>query len=404
MPHMSSTADGADRRPATEPVHIAALKLTGFRNYAALALTLDARPVVLTGPNGAGKTNILEAVSMLSPGRGLRRARMADIACHGGDGSWAVAATIASPNGEVDIGTGIAASGDNGARQRTVRINRSPASTSRELLDHIRIVWLTPAMDGLFTGASADRRRFLDRLVLAIDTRHADRVNAYERAMRERNRLFADGRMDNHWFEALEAQMAEHGVAIAAARRECVGMLAGAIAAGGFDGPFPAAGLAVEGTVEAALESAAATDAEDAFKNSLADNRYADRAAKRSLVGPHLSDLAVTHAPKRMPAANCSTGEQKALLVGIVLAHAHLIARRTGETPVVLLDEIAAHLDSERRADLFRILLEIGCQAWLTGTDPGPFEALGEAAQWLAVSAGSVEVSRPPGKEAGELR
>lgn len=385
--HNVDRPGGGGSAPAR--IFLSALKLTDFRNYAELALTFDARPVVLTGPNGAGKTNILEAVSLLSPGRGLRRARLGDIARHDGDGRWAVAAKVSRPGGETDIGTGLAGE-DGPARQRSVRINHAPAPSSQALLEYLRVVWLTPAMDGLFTGAASDRRRFLDRLVLAIDTRHADRVNAYDRAMRERNRLFAEGRNDASWLDALEAQMAEHGVAIAAARRECVALLGDAIAAAGLDGPFPAALLAVAGAVEDDLAAASATEAEDRFRRALEGGRFADRAAKRALAGPHLSDLAVTHAPKRMPAADCSTGEQKALLVGIVLAHARLIARLTGETPILLLDEIGAHLDEARRADLFRILLALGSQAWLTGTDPEPFRALGEDGQFMAVADGTV--------------
>ncbi len=381
---------------APAKIHLSSLKLADFRNYAELAVTLDARPVVLTGPNGAGKTNILEAVSLLSPGRGLRRARLADIARHDGDGRWAVAAKITGPHGDTDIGTGLASADESAARQRSVRINQAPAPSSQALLEYLRVVWLTPAMDGLFTGAASDRRRFLDRLVLAIDARHADRVSAYERAMRERNRLFAEGRNDAGWLGALEAQLAEHGVAIAAARKECVALLAAAISAAGLDGPFPAAILGITGTVEDTLDGASATEAEDRFRQTLADGRFADRAAKRTLAGPHLSDLTVMHAPKRMPAADCSTGEQKALLVGIVLAHARLIARLSGETPIVLLDEIAAHLDEARRADLFRILLDLGSQAWLTGTDPEPFKALGDKAQFMAVADGKLRPASPP--------
>jgi DNA replication and repair protein RecF len=377
---------------AGKPAHVylTSLKLTNFRNYAQLALKLDRRPVVLTGPNGAGKTNILEAVSFLSPGRGLRRAKLADIARRGGDGSWAIAATIAGRAGATDIGTGLIPAAEGQVPQRIVRIDHAPAANSQALLEHLRVVWLVPAMDGLFTGAASDRRRFLDRLVLAIDARHGDRVSAYERTMRERNRLLAEGRNEPHWFDALEAQMAEYAVAIAAARNECVALLAGTIGEGGVNGPFPAAELGIAGTTETALQSATATEVEDRLVRSLAAARPADRAAKRTLTGPHLSDLGVTHAAKRMPAADCSTGEQKALLIGIVLAHARLIARLTGETPVVLLDEIGAHLDASRRSDLFRILLDLECQAWLTGTEHGPFSELAERAQHLAVRDGEI--------------
>lgn len=371
-------------------IHVGSLKLSDFRNYADLKLTLDARPLVLTGPNGAGKTNILEAISLLSPGRGLRRARLIDLARHQGKGGWAIAARLVGLAGDVEIGTGIETS-EAPTRKRIVRVDRATVRSSQALLDHARVVWLTPAMDGLFTGASSDRRRFLDRLVLSVDTRHGERVNAYERVMRERNRLFAEGGGGPGWFDAIEAQMAEHGVAIAAARRDCVDLLTGAIENGSFDGPFPAAGLGVAGHIEDLVNAASATEAEDQFRAGLAKGRSADRLAKRALSGPHLSDFVVTHIPKKMPAADCSTGEQKALLVGIVLAHAQLITRLTGETPLVLLDEIGAHLDEERRSDLFRILLGIGCQAWLTGTDRGPFEAIGDSAQWLEVANGGAE-------------
>jgi len=216
--------------------------------------------------------------------------------------------------------------------------------------------------------------------------------------MRERNRLFADGGGDRSWFDAIEAQMAEHAVAIAAARRDCVDLLAGAIGGASFDGPFPAASLSATGDVEGLVDALGATMAEDRFRENLAKNRSADRLAKRALSGTHLSDFSVTHIPKEMPAADCSTGEQKALLIGIVLAHAHLITGLTGETPLVLLDEIGAHLDAERRSDLFRILLELGCQAWLTGTDPDPFDAIGDQAQWLKVTNGTAEPVEPTGQ------
>ena len=376
-------------------VHVSTLKLSDFRNYIDLKLTLDARPLVLTGPNGAGKTNILEAISLLSPGRGLRRARLTELARQHGKGGWAIAARVVGAMSEVEIGTGIDAF-DVPPRKRIVRVDRAPAASSQALLEYVRVVWLTPALDGLFSGGSSDRRRFLDRLVLSIDTRHGQRVNAYERAMRERNRLFVEGRGDQSWFDAIEAQMSEHGVAIAAARRDCVDLLAGAIGSGSFDGPFPAAGLGVSGDLEDLVDALSATEAEDRFRDGLAQGRSADRLAKRALAGPHLSDFVVTHIPKGTPAADCSTGEQKALLVGIVLAHAQLIARLTGETPLVLLDEIGAHLDAARRSDLFRILLEIGCQAWLTGTDTGPFEAFGDHAQWLQVVNGAAEPAAPP--------
>ena len=383
---------GRSGRAAPARIHISALKLSSFRNYAELSLKLDARPVVLTGPNGAGKTNVLEAISFLSPGRGLRRARLTEIARRGGDGSWAIAATVSGGIDDTDIGTGLIAAEERQLPKRIVRINHAPAPHSRELLAHLRVVWLVPAMDGLFTGASSDRRRFLDRLVLAIDAKHGERVTAYERAMRERNRLLADGRNEPHWFDPLEAQMAEYSVSIAAARNECVALLMQTIRDGGFEGSFPAAELDIAGATEAALRTASATEIEDRLIRALADARPADRAAKRALFGPHLSDLTVIHAAKRTPAAECSTGEQKALLIGVIVAHARLIARLTGDAPIVLLDEIGAHLDAARRSDLFRILLDLGCQAWLSGTDPDPFLELGEEALHLRVREGEIEL------------
>ncbi len=389
MPDNSVPSPGEASTAGPARIHLSGLKLANFRNYASLSLRLDRRPVVLTGPNGAGKTNILEAISFLSPGRGLRRARLADVARRDGDGSWAIAATIGGAS-DTEIGTGLALTDAGPSPKRAVRINHVPAPGSQALLEHLRVVWLVPAMDGLFTGAASDRRRFLDRLVLAIDARHGERVNAYERAMRERNRLLAEGRNEPVWLDALERQMAEYAVAVAAARNECLTLLNGAIAASGFDGPFPAAGLGIAGTAETALETGSATEVEDRLVRAYKSARPADRAARRTLSGPHLSDLIVTHTEKGTPAADCSTGEQKALLVGIVLAHARLIARLTGETPILLLDEIAAHLDAERRADLFRILLDLGCQAWLTGTDPEPFSGLADRVLRLTVMSGTV--------------
>ena len=372
-----------------DPAWLSRLKLTDFRNYAELAITPDRRPVVLTGPNGAGKTNLLEAISFLSPGRGLRRARLADIARRDGGRGWAVAATLAGPSAETELGTGLMAENAD-TPHRTVRINRTAATSSQALMEHLRVVWLTPAMDTLFTGATSERRRFLDRLVLAVDRQHGERVSGYEKVMRERNRLLEQGG-DDSWLSAVEAQMAEHGIAVAAARRECLSLLTepGGITRG--EGSFPAAQLAINGTTETWLGSLSATEAEDRLILALADSRPADRAARRTLLGPHLSDLVVKHVPKQVSAGECSTGEQKALLTGIILAHARLISRLTGATPLLLLDEVGAHLDPSRRADLFAIIADLGCQAWLTGTEPAPFSAFGDAAQHLSVRDGLVQ-------------
>ena len=370
-----------------------ALKLASFRNYATLSLALDGRPVVLTGANGAGKTNLLEAVSFLSPGRGLRQVRLDEVGRQPGDGTWAVAATVDNATGSVELGTGIAMTAEGPEGRRSVRVNHAPARSPDALLDHLRVVWLTPAMDGLFTGPASDRRRFLDRAVLAIDRGHGTRVNAFEKAMRGRNRLLAEPAPDARWLDAIEHEMAELGVAIAAARREWAGLAVALIAEGDVAAPFPAAEIALEGTLEHLLDGHPASAAEGLYAADLAGDRPRDAAAGRTLAGPHLSDLRVRHAPKQAAAEICSTGEQKALLIGLVLAQARLAARLSGETPLVLLDEIAAHLDAARREALFAVLDDLGCQAFMTGTDVAVFAPLGEKLQHLAVADGRVTPS-----------
>lgn len=369
--------------------HIRRLTLTNFRNYAALSLELKPGPVVLSGDNGAGKTNLLEAVSLLAPGRGLRRAPYAEVAREGGDGGFALHAKLDGPEGEVDIGTGIMA-GEAGEGGRRVRINGAPARNADELLQWLRVMWLTPSMDTLFTGPAGDRRRFLDRLVLAIDAAHGQRALAYEKAMRGRNRLLAENSRDGAWFEAIETQLAETGVAIAAARAELVRLLAAKIEQLPGDGPFPQADIALSGELEAQVGTMPAVDVEEGFRRALAAGRERDRAAGRTLDGPHRSDLIVRHRPKSMPAELCSTGEQKALLVGIVLSHARLTGEISGMTPILLLDEIAAHLDAGRRAALFSILEDMNCQAFMTGTDAALFSSLEGRAQFLTVDHGMV--------------
>ena len=369
--------------------HIRRLTLTNFRNYAGLSLELKPGPVVLSGDNGAGKTNLLEAVSLLAPGRGLRRAPYADVAREGGDGGFALHAKLDGPEGEVDIGTGIIAA-EAGEGGRRVRINGAPARNADELLQWLRVMWLTPSMDTLFTGPAGDRRRFLDRLVLAIDAAHGQRALAYEKAMRGRNRLLAENSRDGAWFEAIETQLAETGVAIAAARAELVRLLAAKIEQLPGDGPFPQADIALSGELEAQVGTMPAVDVEEGFRRALATGRERDRAAGRTLDGPHRSDLIVRHRPKSMPAELCSTGEQKALLVGIVLSHARLTGEISGMTPILLLDEIAAHLDAGRRAALFSILEDMNCQAFMTGTDAALFSSLEGRAQFLTVDHGTV--------------
>ncbi|MBZ9966187.1 DNA replication/repair protein RecF [Mesorhizobium sp. BR1-1-2] len=370
--------------------HISKLTLTNFRNYAALSLELEPGAVVFSGDNGAGKTNLLEAISLLTPGRGLRRAPYADVAREGGDGGFALHARLDGPDGQVEIGTGISGADSLGEGGRRVRINGATARSTEDMLEWLRVVWLTPAMDTLFTGPAADRRRFLDRLVLAIDPGHGQRALDYEKAMRGRNRLLTEGSRDLSWFEAIETQMAETGVAIAAARAEMVRLLAAMIDRLPDSGPFPQADIGLSGDLEAEIATTPAVDVEERFRRTLAGGRDRDRAAGRTLDGPHRSDLVVRHRPKAMPAELCSTGEQKALLVGIVLSHARLTGEMSGLTPILLLDEIAAHLDSGRRAALFSILEELNCQTFMTGTDAALFSSLAGRAQFLTVDHGTV--------------
>lgn len=381
----------ASQSLAPAAVHLTRLTLSDFRNYSQLALGLAPGAVVFTGENGAGKTNLLEAISFLSPGRGLRRASYADVARAGTDG-FAIHAAIDGPEGESEVGTGTAGASPNADEGllRRVRINGANARNADELLDILRVVWLTPSMDTVFTGPAGDRRRFLDRLVLAVDPSHGQRAIAFEKAMRSRNRLLADDVRDRAFFEAIETQMAETGVAIAAARVELVRLLQAMIDRLPADNPFPQSTIALSGPLEEQVEGQAAVDLEETYRASLRDGRERDRAAGRTLDGPHRSDLLVSHAPKRMPAALCSTGEQKALLIGLVLSHARLTGEIAGTVPVLLLDEVAAHLDAGRRAALFDILDELGCQSFMTGTERELFGSLEGRAQFLRVSDGEV--------------
>lgn len=379
-------------RPEIARVAVAELRLVDFRNYASLSLAGDGRHVVLSGDNGAGKTNVLEALSFLSPGRGLRRARLDEVARLGSPGAWSVFARLDGPDGPVRLGTGSEPGGDDETRVRRVRIDGEPTRSADDLLDHLRVLWLTPAMDGLFTGPAAERRRFLDRLVLAVDPAHGARVSAFEKAMRGRNRLLEDDRLDLDWLAAIEAQMAELGVAVASARVETVACLERLIAATAADAPFPHAVLALEGEIEALVASGGPSAvAEDTYRARLADGRRRDKAAGRTLDGPHRADLAVDHGPKAMPAALSSTGEQKALLLGLVLAHARLVAETCGRAPLLLLDEVAAHLDPRRRAELFDVVEALGSQCWMTGTDATAFAALGERAEAFEVRDGRID-------------
>jgi len=368
-------------------VFLSRLKLTDFRNYAAVSLDMDGRHVVLTGDNGAGKTNLMEAVSFLSPGRGLRRAAYSDVTRVGASAGFSIFTELEGMEGGVEIGTGADTTDENTARK--LRINGTTAKTADELTDHLRVLWLTPSMDGLFTGGSSDRRRFLDRLVLSLDPAHGRRASDFERAMRSRNKLLDEGRFDPSWLSGIEQQMASLGIAMALARQEMLGLLTRLIEETRETSPFPSAALALSGFMDGQF-ARPAVDLEDDYAAMLADSRYRDAAAGRTLDGPHRADLLVRHREKQMEAERCSTGEQKALLVGLILAHAKLVANLTGHAPLLLLDEIAAHLDEGRRAALFDLIDSLGGQAFMTGTDRSMFSTLGERAQFLTVSDGHV--------------
>ncbi len=401
---------------------VSKLTLTNFRCYESARLEgLSSGAVVLTGPNGAGKTNVLEAVSLLSPGRGLRGAKNMEIQSRpetdpppglppsqgggevrhivsplqggrleggkeSGGKSWAVAATIETPNGSVKIGTGL----DPQTDKRTVRINGETAKGQNALADYLACVWLTPQMDRLFLDSAGQRRRFLDRLVFAFDPGHSGRTTRYENAMRQRSKLLQEGKADPAWLAGLEAQMAETGTAIAAARLDFVQRLQSACDKAE-DRHFPRTLLAATGTIEELLQNAPALEVEESFKYQLEQTRARDAVTGGASSGPHRSDLSVRYAAKNMPADQCSTGEQKALLIGMILAHARLIAAERGRLPVLLLDEVAAHLDDERRAALFDLLLDLGGQVWLTGTDEGLFAGLENRAQYFRVEDATVE-------------
>jgi DNA replication and repair protein RecF len=359
------------------------LTLTNFRNYTALRLDVGARLVALAGPNGAGKTNLLEAISLLAPGRGLRGAAYDELALQGGTRSWAIAAEIETAHGDVKLGTGWTdPAGDTQAHAtRAVLIDGHLQKSSGALADHMRILWLTPAMDRLFAGPGGDRRRFMDRLVATFDPEHAARIAVFEKVMRERNLLLQEPRADALWLDSLEAHMAEAAVAIAAARQTALEALQKHIDGTRTETEFPWALVAVDGEVETALKTRPAVHVEDDYRRTLASSRRLDAGAGRTLNGPHRSDFLVTHGPKNAPAHQCSTGEQKALLIGLILAQAHAVKTVSGTAPVLLLDEVAAHLDSRRRAGLFVSLGELGSQAWMTGTDAHLFEHLGASSQ-----------------------
>ena len=370
------------------------LTLSDFRCYRHQRIETDRRPVVLTGPNGAGKTNVLEALSFLVPGRGLRRARLSEVARSvPGDGEdqrpWAVAATVVTPKGAVDIGTGRdAPGGPAGRERRLVRIDGRPARGQAALAEVLNAVWLTPWMDRLFGDAPAARRRFIDRLVFGFDPAHAGRVGAFENAQRQRAHLLRRDRAqgsaaDADWLAALEDTMAAQGVAVAAARRDLAARL-GEIGCRP-PGPFPGVAVEMTGPLEDWLAQGPALAAEDRMRDGLAAARRHDAERGGTAVGPHKSDVRVRHLDRGLAAERCSTGEQKALLIALVLADARLQARDRASRPLLLLDEVAAHLDDRHRRALFEEIVDLGAQAWLTGTDARVFAPLGAAAQFFRV-------------------
>jgi len=368
------------------------LTLSNFRNYRSAALRPDGKLVVLYGPNGAGKTNLIEAVSLLAPGRGLRHATLDEIAFREGDGSWAVAAEVEGALGLATLGTGVAQLGqeDAATTARACRIDGEPVASAAAFADHLRVVWLVPAMDGLFAGAPSERRRFLDRMAVAVDAEHAARVNALERALRSRNRLLEEPRPDVHWLEAVEHETAELAVAVAGLRAETVRRLEAVLAARR-GSAFPPVEIALDGWMEKLIPLRPASEIEQRYRDVLRDNRARDAVAGRTLDGPHLTDLAVTYTQKDIAAADASTGEQKALLIGLVLAHAGLIAAMTGFAPLVLLDEVVAHLDPQRRAALQDELAELDAQVWMTGSDPALFAEIGDGASAFEVNSGQLK-------------
>ena len=384
------------------PRNFAILRLSAadFRNHRAADIDVPGGgPVVLTGPNGAGKTNLLEALSFLAPGRGLRRAALAEVRrSDAAPGTpWSVTAVARTPEGERRIGTGLDPSAPAESPRRTVRVDGAPLPSQAELARVVSLAWLTPQMDRLFTEGTGQRRRFFDRLVHGFSPGHASRLLAYENAMRQRARLLRPGPgataapADPVWLDRLEAAMAENGIAVAAARRETAQRLSAAeIGDFGRISAFPRAALGLRGEIEQGLADRPALEVEEAFRTSLRTRRSEDGAAGSARAGPHRTDIEVRNLDKEMPAAQCSTGEQKALLISIILAQARVMRADRGSPPILLLDEVAAHLDETRRAALFSAIAGLGAQAWMTGTDRGLFEPLGRNAHFLTVRDGTV--------------
>ena len=399
--HGLARLDGSSEAPTlmadeTSRLSVTRLQLTDFRSFERLRLELDPRPVVLSGPNGAGKTNILESLSFLAPGRGLRRARLIEAArrqpAHDGNGGgeaapcWTVAVRLITSSGKVEVGTGCQAMSpaDKGER-RVVHIDGRPVKSHAALAEILGTYWLTPRMDRLLVDGASARRRFIDRLVIGFDPAHGERLGAYKLALRERSLLLRHGWQGSNpdWLAALEHRMAANGIALAAARCETVCRLAAALASG--SGPFPGASIEVRGELESWLAEKPALAAEEHFRQVLAAARKRDAETGGAGSGPHRSDIKVRQLKSGQPAELCSTGEQKALLIAIVLASARILAAERGSAPLLLLDEAAAHLDKTRCEALFDEILAMDAQAWLTGTDAALFAPLRGKAQFFTV-------------------
>lgn len=381
--------------PEAQSLAITQLTLENFRNYANLRLDIKAGLIVLTGANGAGKTNLLEAISMLTPGRGLRAASFDELVRHGAPNGWAVAANISVAGSQIALGTAYdrrppGASGEGDGHARRTVVDGAVQKSSGALGRHMRILWLTPAMDRIFSGPPGDRRRLFDRLTVALDPDHSARLSAFEKLMRDRNRLLAKGSPDTGWLSSLEHRMAEEGVAIAASRLAALDALATHMVKES-SLSFPWVNLSLAGTLESELDHRPAVQVEDRYRRLLGDSRATDRAAGRTLSGPHRTDLKVLHGPKGLDAGACSTGEQKAMLIGMILAHAKAMKNTLGGMlPVLLLDEVVAHLDAERRCGLFRELHVLGAQCWLTGTDRSLFRGMDNRTLFYAVKDGAL--------------
>ncbi len=381
-----------EARPFIPSPLIRRLTLRDFRSYATLDARFDAKLVALTGENGAGKTNILEALSMFSPGRGLRRAEIGVCARHDGPGGFAVSVEVETGEHATQLGHGYEPESQETAARR-FRINRAPVPSARAFADHIQVLWLTPAMDGLFMGSAGERRRFLDRLTLGVDADHGARVAKLERALRNRNRLLEEGGADPRWLAAAEQEIAALGVAVASARLDTTRRLAVLIESSRDEtSAFPYAQIALQGDLEKMLLDEPAFTVEENYRTMLAHSRRRDAAAGRTLIGPQASDLLVRHGPKGKAAQDCSTGEQKALLTGLVLAHARLVGAMSGIAPLLLMDEIAAHFDSRRRESLFDELDQLGGQIWMTGADPSLFVSLRGRADIFEVTSGRIDL------------